>query len=79
MNIAPADIAARLDAIEAGQRAIETKMNRLLAAIYPDERQMEARACLDSLEGLSVDEIRARNRERNRRLKEQKANMRRQP
>ena len=73
MNTAPAaDIAARLD-------RLESKLDRLLAAIYPDERQLEARAFLDSLAGLSVDEIRARNRERNRRLKEQKANMRRQP
>lgn len=60
----PADIAARLDRIEA-------KLDRLMATVYPDERQLEARAFLDSLAGLSVDEIRARNRERNRRLREQ--------
>lgn len=66
----PADITARLD-------RLESKLDRLLAAIYPDERQLEARAFLDSLAGLSVDEIRARNRERNRRLKEQRT--RRQP
>ena len=71
MNTPPAaDITARLD-------RLESKLDRLLAAIYPDERQMEARAFLDSLEGLSVDEIRARNRERNRRLKAQQRTTRR--
>lgn len=66
------DINARLNAIEAHQTRIERKLDRLVAMFAPDGRQLDERAFLDSLAGMSVAEMVAANRERNRRIKEQR-------
>ena len=58
--------------IEEWLALINSKLDRIIGAYFPDERQAESRFFLDSIKGMSVDEIIKANRERNKRLKEAK-------
>ena len=58
--------------IEEWLALINSKLDRIIGAYFPDERQAESRFFLDSIKGMSVDEMIKANRERNKRLKEAK-------
>lgn len=56
--------------IEEWLALINSKLDRIIGAYFPDEKQAESRAFLDSLKGMTVEEMVKANRERNKRLKE---------
>lgn len=52
---------------------IEEKLSRVLGVLFPDEQVQEERAFIESLEGLTTEEMVAANRQRNKQIKAREA------
>lgn len=63
----------QLTRIEEQNRRIEEKLSRVLGVLFPDEQALDERAFLDSLDGMSVDEMVKANRKRNKQIKAEEA------
>ena len=65
--------AEQLARIEEQNRRIEEMLGRVLGVLFPDEQVQEERAFIESLEGLTTEEMVAANRQRNKQIKAREA------
>ena len=65
--------AEQLARIEEQNRRIEEMLGRVLGVLFPDEQVQEERAFIESLEGLTTEEMVAANRRANKQIKAREA------
>ena len=65
--------AEQLARIEEQNRRIEEMLGRVLGVLFQDEQVQEERAFIESLEGLTTEEMVAANRQRNKQIKAREA------
>ena len=65
--------AEQLARIEEQNRRIEEMLGRVRGVLFPDEQVQEERAFIESLEGLTTEEMVEANRQRNKQIKAREA------